>query len=172
MAAKVDHEAIGLAVLKQMLVQAFGQRNLSGFAVRCFRVGDEQDFLGKVDVFPPLAGDFAAAHPGIERHGDHRVEVILRGTKKQLFLGYAQHLSSCSPLPRHLHPSEWIGSQELLVDSPVENVAEDAQVPVDGRILDGRIVLLARFPKFVGEGLVDPQHREFRKERQQELEVI
>ena len=42
-AAKVDHQAVGFALLKQKLVQAFGQRNLSGFAFGSLRARNEED---------------------------------------------------------------------------------------------------------------------------------
>ena len=142
---KVDDEALGFAASR---ADNLNSRSVSGISrdspSGVFERVTNSSLLGEIDVFPPLAGDLAAPHAGVERGDDHGVEVILGGAEKQLLLGDAQDLPPGPPLAGHLHPGERICSEELLIDRPVENVPEHAQVPVDGRVLDGRVAVLAR----------------------------
>ena len=72
-----NDQAFGLAVLKQVLQEPFGQGNLSGLPFGCLRTGDEQQLAREVDILPTLAGDLPAPHPRIEGGNDHGVEVAL-----------------------------------------------------------------------------------------------
>src|ERR1700731_3284142 len=76
-ATKVDYETFRFAVFKQVRIQPTGQWNLSRFSFRRFRVRNEENLLREIQVLPALAGDFAAAHAGVERHDGHHVQVAL-----------------------------------------------------------------------------------------------
>ncbi len=77
LAAILDHQPVGLAALKQNLVQPLGERNFTGFPFGRFRVGHREDLLGEIHVLPSLARDLAAAHAGIECDEDHGSQVSL-----------------------------------------------------------------------------------------------
>src|ERR1017187_1533369 len=168
---KADDESFCLAAAEYQFRQPLAQRDLPGFSLGGFRVRDEQQRAGEVDVLPPLAGDLAPAHAGIEREDDHGPQMILRGAEQRLLLGDTEHLATGPAFARHSHPGERVDLQKLLVKGPVENVPKHAQVPIDGGLLDGGagMPLLA---ELVRERLGEPQHGGFREEWQQELEVI
>jgi hypothetical protein len=48
------------------------------------------------------------------------------GWQQQLLLGNAEHRAPGAPLAGHLEPSERIDPQQLLVNSPVQDMAQDA----------------------------------------------
>jgi hypothetical protein len=136
-ALKADDQAFRLSIFEQQLFKPTGQGNLTRFSFRGFRMGNEKQLAREIDVFPPLAGDFATPHPGVERGHNHDPQVILGNAEKQLLLSDAQDLAPCAPFAGHFHPGEWIGSQKLFIHGPIENVPKHAQIPVDGGILDG-----------------------------------
>ena len=172
LALKLDHEASGSAVCDEEFVQAFGERDLAHFAFGRFGVGDRDDLLGEINVRPPLRSDLAAAHARIERHDDHGVEVFLRNGKKLYFFGDAQDLAADAPLVHHFHAGQQIRSEKLLVDCPVKNMPQDAQVAIDRRVLDRRVPRVPRFPKFLGQRFCDSQDVDIGEVGQKELEVI
>jgi len=171
-AAKADEQSFWLAHLKEKREQSPGQGNLAGFSLWSFGARDEQDFLGEVNVFPPLARDLAPAHTCVESKDDHGVQMALGGRKQQLLLGDAQDLSVRTSLAGHSEAGERIGGDQLLVYGPIQQVPQHAQVPVDGRVLDGRVVLAPSLAELLGQRLGDPHDRNIRKERQQEPGVI
>ena len=77
-----------------------------------------------------------------------------------------------TPLPCHFESGQRIYSKELLIDCPVENAAEDAQIPIDGRVLDRLIPASPGPPEFFSKRFCDSENRKFREERQQELGVV
>lgn len=108
-AVEVDDQAFRFSMLVEVCVQAFAQRNLSRLPFGRLRVRYKQNPLSEVDVFPTLRSDLAAAHPGVERHKSHGVQMVLCGFEQTAFFGDAQDLPARPPLPRHLHPSQRIG---------------------------------------------------------------
>ena len=86
-------------------------------------------------AYPPCG---AASHASVQGGDDHRVQVIFSRGEKQLFLADAQYLTTSPALTSHLETRQRIRRKKLLIDGPIKNVPESAQVAVDGGIFDAR----------------------------------
>src|SRR6266851_4173095 len=65
-----------LSGASKQVVHTLGERNFTGLAFWCLGSGYKEKLPGKVHMLPTLAGDFAAAHAGVERRDDHALEVF------------------------------------------------------------------------------------------------
>src|SRR4051794_13902562 len=50
------------AIIVKPTKEPGGERDFAAFPLRCFGAGDEQNPLGKIDIFPELVSDLAASH--------------------------------------------------------------------------------------------------------------
>ena len=71
----VDDQPSVLAVLKQKLMEPLSQGDLARLPFGRLRARNRHQLAGEIDVLPPLAGDFAAPHAGIEGGNDHGAQV-------------------------------------------------------------------------------------------------
>src|SRR5439155_18660308 len=94
--------------------------------------------------------------------------------QEQSLLCRAEHLTLSAPLAGHFQARQRVRLKQSLVNRPVKNVAQDAEVPVDGGVLERKVpaICLAFLPKFLGHRLGQSQHENVGEKRQQELEVI
>lgn len=126
LAVVFDYKALGFALLPEAVAEPFGERNLARFPFRCFGMRDRKDLLREVDIFPPLGGDLATAHTGVESDKEHGAEVARRHAEQGFLLGEAQDLAADPPLAHHFETGQWICSEKLLIDGPVQDVSKDA----------------------------------------------
>ena len=135
---------------EQELLQPFGERNLPRFAFRRFRARDAEDLLGEVDVLPTFWLVISPRRMPVS--SAMRIMACrwsFAAPRSILLLGDAQDLPPGAPLASHLQAGERICGEQLLVDGPIQDVPQDAQVPVDGRVLDRRVYPPPLIPEVV-----------------------
>jgi len=164
LALELDHDPIRPAPLQEKRIEPICQRNFPQFSSRCFGVRDRDDSLREIDILPTLAGDLAPAHTGIEGDHDHGAEVALCDAEEGCFLGDGEDLAADAPLRRHLESGEWIRSDKLLVHCPIQDMAEDAQIPIDRRVFNHWVELFAFPSKRFRQRLRDAKRRSVREE--------
>src|SRR5436190_19326672 len=85
-------------------------------------------------MFAALTEDLAAAHSSVERDDDDRFQMRDGRIEEETLLRYAEDSARTSRFGELAVPAQRIGREKSLVDRPEQNVPQDRDIAVDGRV--------------------------------------
>src|SRR5689334_12218456 len=73
--SKGEDQAAVFGEFRQQMEQPTSERNLPGFAFRCFGSGDVEQPAGEIHIIPTLVQDFPASKSGIDASNNDVLQV-------------------------------------------------------------------------------------------------
>lgn len=169
LAVHEDQTGCLLPRLKQR-ADAGGQWNLSAFALDGFRARDLQDAAGEIKMLPVLMQEFTAPHAGIQGEDEELLHMRRGMIEKLLFFKKRDHRAGSAAFLRQTQPRKRVGGQQPFIGRPVQEMAQDGDVPVDGG-LGERLGLMARLAVLADDRLGDGSEGQVTEVRQQDLQL-